>query len=63
MSFGKIKQQINNILFESYSNKDKFKTLFKEFYNILKRNKTIKEYYIVYSNIENKIVNYNWLIK
>lgn len=54
MSFGKIKQQINNILFESYSDKDRFKTLFKEFYGILKKNKTIKEYYIVYSNIEGK---------
>jgi hypothetical protein len=28
--------------------------IFKEFYNILKNNKTIKEYYIVYSNIETK---------
>jgi hypothetical protein len=54
MTFGKIKQEINNILFESYSDKNKFKTIFKEFYNILKNNKTIKEYYIVYSNIENK---------
>ena len=54
MTFGKIKQDINNILFESYSDKDKFKRLFKEFYNILKNNKTIKEYYITYSNIENK---------
>lgn len=54
MTFGKIKQQINNILFESYSDKDKFKSIFKEFYNILKNNKTIKEYYIVYSNIETK---------
>lgn len=54
MSFGKIKQDINNILFESYSDKNKFKTLIKEFYNILKKNKTIKEYYIVYSDIENK---------
>jgi hypothetical protein len=54
MTFGKIKQEINNILLESYSDKNKFKTIFKEFYNILKNNKTIKEYYIVYSNIENK---------
>jgi hypothetical protein len=54
MTFGKIKQDINNILFESYSDKDEFKRLFKEFYNILKNNKTIKEYYITYSNIENK---------
>lgn len=54
MTFGKIKQDINNILFESYSDKNKFKKLFKEFYNILKNNKTIKEYYITYSNIENK---------
>jgi len=54
MTFGKIKQDINNILFESYSDKDKFKRLFKEFYNVLKNNKTIKEYYITYSNIENK---------
>jgi len=54
MTFGKIKQEINNILFESYSNRNKFKSLFKEFYNILKTNKTIKEYYIVYSNIETK---------
>jgi hypothetical protein len=54
MTFGKIKQDINNILFESYSDKDKFKRLFKEFYNILKNNKTIKEYYVTYSNIENK---------
>jgi hypothetical protein len=54
MSFGKIKQDINNILFESYSDKDRFKMIFKEFYNILKNNKTIKEYYIVYSNIETK---------
>lgn len=54
MTFGNIKQQINNILFESYSDKNKFKTIFKEFYNILKTNKTIKEYYIVYSNIESK---------
>lgn len=54
MTFGKIKQEINNILFESYSDKDKFKSIFKEFYNILKNNKTIKEYYIVYSNIETK---------
>lgn len=54
MTFGKIKQEINNILFESYSDKDKFKAIFKEFYNILKNNKTIKEYYIVYSNIETK---------
>jgi hypothetical protein len=54
MSFGKIKQDINNILFESYSDKNRFKMIFKEFYNILKNNKTIKEYYIVYSNIETK---------
>lgn len=54
MTFGKIKQEINNILFESYSDKNKFKAIFKEFYNILKNNKTIKEYYIVYSNIETK---------
>jgi hypothetical protein len=54
MTFGKIKQDINNILFESYSDKNKFKKLFKEFYNILKNNKTIKEYYLTYSNIENK---------
>jgi hypothetical protein len=54
MNFGKIKQDVTNILFESYSDKNKFKTLFKEFYNILKKNKTIKEYYVTYSNIENK---------
>ena len=54
MSFGKINQDINNILFESYSDKNRFKMIFKEFYNILKNNKTIKEYYIVYSNIETK---------
>jgi uncharacterized phage infection (PIP) family protein YhgE len=53
MTFGKIKQDINNILLESYSNKNKFKKLFKEFYNILKNNETIKEYYVTYSNIEN----------
>lgn len=54
MKFGKLKQEINNILLDSYSDKDRFKSIFKEFYNILKNNKTIKEYYIVYSNIETK---------
>jgi hypothetical protein len=54
MKFGKLKQEINYILLESYTDKDKFKSIFREFYNILKNNKTIKEYYIVYSNIENK---------
>jgi|LakMenE18May11ns_1017448.scaffolds.fasta_scaffold9899549_2 hypothetical protein len=54
MKFGKLKQEINYILLESYTEKDKFKSIFREFYNILKNNKTIKEYYIVYSNIENK---------
>jgi hypothetical protein len=52
MTFGKIKQQINTILFESYSDKSRFKTIFKEFYSILKKNKTIKEYYVIYSNLE-----------
>ena len=50
--FGKIKQEVNNILFERYSDKGEFKKLFKEFYNIVKTNNTIKEYYLTYSNIE-----------
>lgn len=54
MTFGKLKQGINNILIESYTDKDKFRTIFKEFYDILKNNKTIKEYYVVYSNLDTK---------
>lgn len=50
--FGKIKQDVNNILFDSYSDKSKFNKLFREFFNIVKLNESIREYYLTYSNIE-----------
>ena len=53
--FGKYKQTIFNILSESYSDKKSFKTSFHKTMDILKKDKTLREFFVAYGNIEGKI--------
>ena len=52
--FGKYKQSINNTLVSNYSNKKLFKKTFHSLMQGLKENKTAREFFVLYGEIENK---------
>tara|TARA_R110002051_G_scaffold323438_1_gene417038 strand:+ start:4383 stop:5111 length:729 start_codon:yes stop_codon:yes gene_type:complete len=52
--FGIIKNKLDNILVESFNNKETFKKVFHESMAALKTNKTSREFFVVYSQLENK---------
>lgn len=55
-NFGKLKNVYNNILVESItSKKDDNKSLFKKYIKTIKSDKILKEQFLIYNNIENKI--------
>jgi len=54
-NFGKIKNTYNSILVESISNKNDNKNLFKNYIKLIKNNEILKEQFLIYTNIENKI--------
>jgi hypothetical protein len=54
-NFGKLKNKFNEIMVEGMVSKDnKKKKLFKEYTNSIKKNRILKEQFLVYSNIETK---------
>ena len=53
--FGKYKQTIFNTLSESYSDKKLFKESFHKTMDGLKEDKTLREFFVAYGNIEGKI--------
>tara|TARA_R110001583_G_scaffold113162_2_gene263566 strand:- start:3190 stop:3915 length:726 start_codon:yes stop_codon:yes gene_type:complete len=55
--FGKYKQSITNILTESYYNKKKFKNNFTTLMGALKPNKSSREFFTLYGEIEKKTFN------
>ena len=52
--FGKYKHSITNTLVENYHNKENFKKSFKDVMAPLKENKTSREFFVLYGEIENK---------
>ena len=52
--FGKYKHSITNTLVENYANKENFKKSFKGVMSPLKENKTAREFFVLYGEIENK---------
>ena len=52
--FGELKSKLDNILLNTYMDKPKFKGNLKSILNTLNENKKLKEYYLLYSQIENK---------
>ena len=52
--FGKYKQTIFNILSESYSDKKSFKTSFHKTMDILKKDKTLREFFVAYGILKGK---------
>jgi len=52
--FGIVKNKLDNILVESFHNKKTFKKVFHESMSALKTNKTSREFFVVYSQLENK---------
>lgn len=63
INFGKYKDAGVSILIENYRNKDKFKSLVKEFYSILNNSEILRENYILYNKIENVNLDEPELIK
>lgn len=58
MDFGSLKNKFTELYVESHiSGDDKGKKLYKEFLNILKESETLKSHFIVYKNLENKVVS------
>lgn len=55
-NFGKIKNTYNNILIESItSKKDENKSVFKNYIKTIKNDEILKEQFLIYNNIENKV--------
>lgn len=55
-NFGKIKNTYNNILIESItSKKDENKSVFKNYIKAIKSDEILKEQFLIYNNIENKV--------
>ena len=55
-NFGKIKNTYNNVLIESItSKKDEDKALFKNYIRTIKKDEILKEQFLIYNNIENKV--------
>lgn len=54
-NFGKIKNVYNTILVESISSKDNNKSTFKNYIKKIKNDEILKEQFLIYTNIENKI--------
>ena len=55
-NFGKIKNTYNNILIESItSKKDENKSVFKNYIKAIKNDEILKEQFLIYNNIENKV--------
>lgn len=58
MDFGTLKNKFTQIYVESHINGDnKGKELYKRFLEVLKESETLKSYFIVYKNLENKTVS------
>ncbi len=55
--FGIVKNKLDSILVESFNDKVKFKKIFHESMNALKTNKTSREFFVVYSQLENKKIS------
>ena len=55
--FGKYKQSITNILVSAYTNKKTFKKHFHNLMHGLRENKTAREFFVLYGEIENKQFN------
>ena len=55
--FGIVKNKLDNILVESFQNKDQFKKIFHESMSALKTNKTSREFFVIYSQLENKKIS------
>jgi len=55
--FGIVKNKLDNILVESFQNKDEFKKIFHESMSALKTNKTSREFFVIYSQLENKKIS------
>jgi menaquinone-dependent protoporphyrinogen IX oxidase len=54
-NFGNIKDTFKQLMIESIINKDeKGKKLFNKFLKTIKENKTLKEQYLIYSNLQNR---------
>lgn len=57
MDFGTLKNKFTQTYIESHLNEDtKGKELYKRFLEVLKESETLKSYFIVYKNLENKTV-------
>lgn len=54
MKFGIIKSKIDKLLFESYSNQDKFKTQIKKFNRYILENKNLAKLYWLYDELKTK---------
>ena len=52
--FGKTKNRIDSILVNTFSQKSKFKKAFHTLMESLKDNSTNREFFVLYSQIENK---------
>ena len=55
--FGIVKNKLDNILVESFQDKDQFKKIFHESMSALKTNKTSREFFVIYSQLENKKIS------
>ena len=55
--FGKSKNKIDSILVNTFSEKPKFKKAFHTLMESLKDNPTNREFFVLYSQIENKSFN------
>lgn len=55
--FGIVKNKLDSILVESFNDKVKFKKIFHESMTALKTNKTSREFFVVYSQLENKKIS------
>ncbi len=55
--FGIVKNKLDNILVESFQDKDEFKKIFHESMSALKTNKTSREFFVIYSQLENKKIS------
>jgi hypothetical protein len=57
-NFGNIKDTFKNLVIESVIKKnDKGKKLFSKFLKTIKENKTLKDQYLIYSNLQNTKFN------
>tara|TARA_Y100001938_G_scaffold148371_1_gene231880 strand:+ start:2737 stop:3465 length:729 start_codon:yes stop_codon:yes gene_type:complete len=55
--FGIVKNKLDNILVESFNSKGQFKKIFHESMSALKSNKTSREFFVIYSQLENKKIS------